>query len=319
MPDNTVFYCPPDEAERKPPPWPEGCPIQGLYHDKPYDDYRRWKALNATVLKHGGELSPKHMRQSVEDGTDSTSRKFGRAAHCRFLEPQAFKDRILIAGPCSKPLASGKRKGEPCGLSSTYRGDDGAWYCGKHRPDGAEEPADYISQAEADALEEMVSAVFAHPSVSLMRQHGGTEVSLVWDREGVPCKARLDKLIVDASCPDTIIDLKKVAAYAIDKHSIESAIANYYYDVQAYWYTDGLRRVTGKDAHFIWLFVEDGPPFDVLPLRASKKWLETGRCRAEAAFAAYRHCLETGEWPGVAGDIQESSPPAWLCKRYGVT
>jgi hypothetical protein len=165
----------------------------------------------------------------------------------------------------------------------------------------------------------MVEAVYAHPSVALMRQHGGCEVSLVWERDGLACKARLDKLIIEAACPDTILDAKKIPAFGIDRHSLVQSIANYYYDVQAFWYRDGLKRVTGKDAHFIWLFMEDGPPYDVCPLRASPRWLETGRCRAESALQTYRYCLETGEWPGVASDIEDSEPPTWLMKRYGLT
>ena len=316
-----AFYVPPDEPEPwKPPPWPKDCPEPGIIEGASYEEYASWPAINASALKHGSELSPKHMRQSVLSGTDTPARKFGRAVHCRLLEPDTFAKRFLIAKPCCQPLKSGERKGDPCGLSGGFMDDDENWYCGKHKPKDREvkTPVDFITQAEAAKIEEMAKAVYAHPSVALMRQHGGCEVSLVWDRDGLPCKARLDKLIDAESCPTTILDLKKVAAYNIDRPSLKSSIANYYYDAQAYWYRDGVKRVTGKDAHFVWLFAEDGPPYDVCPLRASPRWLETGRCRAESALQTYRLCLERGEWPGVASDIEDSEPPKYLMQRYGI-
>jgi hypothetical protein len=116
-PDNSVFGVPPPETEPWQPPWPDGCPQPGLYYDVAYDDYVRWEAINATCLKHGSELSPKHMRQSVQDGTDTRSRKFGRGIHCRLLEgSQAFAERFPIAAPCTAELKAKGREGQPCGV-----------------------------------------------------------------------------------------------------------------------------------------------------------------------------------------------------------
>lgn len=320
-----ALYVPPEtETEPwKPPPWPKDCPKPGIIEGASYGEYAAWPAVNATALKHGSELSPKHMRQSVLSGTDTPARKFGRAVHCRLLEPDTFAKRFLIAKPCCEPLKSGKRQGEACGLSASHidivpKTGEGDWYCGKHKPDTAEKPADFISQDEAIRIEEMVKAVYAHPSVALMRQHGGCEVSLVWSREGLPCKARLDKLIVDAKCPDTIIDIKKLQAFAIDEESIRKSIANWYYDQQAHWYVDGVKRVLGVKANFVWVFMEDAPPYDVCPVNFGPRWRQLGEIRAEAAFRSYRHCVETGSWPGVASDIVDIEPQKYLMERYGI-
>ena len=230
---------------------------------------------------------------------------------------QAFIERFLIATPCPVPVKSGDRKGEPCGLTgSVYL--DGSWYCKKHSPDEAKTPTDYVTAEQAARTTEAIQAIYAHPSVKLIREHGGTEVSLIWERDGIACKARLDKLILDAKCPDTIIDLKKCQAYAISQRQLEKSIVDYYWDLQSWWYRDGVYRVTGKRCDFLWLFVEDGPPHDVCVMRASKRWLEVGRCRAARAFRQYKWCVGTDTWPGVAEDILPSDPPKWLCKRYGV-
>jgi hypothetical protein len=212
---------------------------------------------------------------------------------------------------------------------SSYRLEaTGLWYCGKHKPDGATEPADYVTEADAATMEKMVEAVYAHPSVALMRQHGGCEVSIVWERDGLPCKARLDKYSPDAKyvdengkehIVDVILDVKKCAAYAIDEESLKKSVATYYWDQQAYYYRDGLYRLTGKRALMYWIFIEDGPPFDVCPAQVTPAQFEVGRCRAESALQTYRHCLETGEWPGVSPGIKQLEPVGWLAKRYGVS
>jgi hypothetical protein len=303
--------------EWKPPPWPEGLRKPGVYDGEPWEEYASWKAMNSTALKHLIDLSPKHARHAMTNRTDSRDRRFGRAEHALLLEgPEAFARRFLVACGCQAVLKSGARKGEPCGLTGAVY-DGSAWYCGKHAPEGATEPEDYVTAEQYERMQRAIEAVYAHPAVKLIRQHGGTEVSVVWERDGLPCKARLDKLILDAKCPDTILDVKKCQAFGIARHDLEASIVRYGWDVQARFYRDGVEAVTGKRCDFIWLFVEDGPPYDVCPLRASKRWMEVGRCRLNRAWQAWKWCIQTDTWPGVAVDIQDSDPPKWLSKRYG--
>jgi len=316
----------PEEQPWQPPPWPKDCPGPGIYRDVPYDEYKAWPAVNASALRAGVELSPLHMRHRIESGdeSDTRARKFGRATHCRFLEPQAFAERFLIAEPCSALLKSGKRKGEPCGASASFVWVEGPfsekhWFCGTHRNAAAEEPREYIQQDEADRIERMFAAVKQHQVVALLRQQGGCEVSVIWDRDGIPCKARLDKLIEEG--PDGkawIVDLKKCGAFAIDDRSINRSIVDYYYDLQGWWYSDGHSRLTGKRTAFAWVFVEDGPPYDVRPKVAIRQWLAGGKSKAEWAFGLYRRALQTGEWCGVSPSWDTELPPEWYCKRYGV-
>lgn len=334
MPDPTDALALPAEPDAwTPPPWPKDCPEPGIYLNLPYETYVAWPAINASALKHGAELSPKHMRAGVAAGKDTRARKFGRAIHCRLLEgPEAFGKRFMVAEECCQLLQSGKRKGKACGAPGRYpvpwavedpeHGYSGNnWYCGKHQPKGAEEPVDYVSDVECQQTGLMIKAIYAHPSVGLIRTHGGCEVSIVWERDGLPCKARLDKLILDKTCPDTIVDLKKCQAFHISQHELEKSIVDYYWDLQAYWYREAVKSIRGessKPLNFIWLFAEDNEPYDVCPMVASDAWIETGRCRAGRALRLYRDAVMSGEWIGVANEIVESFPPSFHAKRYGV-
>lgn len=335
MPDPIDALALPAEPEVwTPPQWPDNCPPPGRY-DVPYEEYAGWDAINASALRYGAELSPKHMRAGIADGRDTRARKFGRAIHCRLLEgPEAFGERFMVASECCQKLSSGPRKGEACGAPGKYpipwvaevldpeTGHD--WYCGKHKPDGIDEPADYISDKDCVSQGEMIKAIYAHRSVALIRQSGGCEVSIVWEREGLASKARLDKLILDAPnprTPDTVIDLKGCRAFHIAQRELEKSIEEYYWDLQAYWYREAAKSVRGDSTRpmsHIWLFAEDDEPYDVCPLIASDAWIETGRCRAERALRLYRDALTSGKWIGVADDVVESFPPKWHANRYGV-
>jgi hypothetical protein len=193
------------------------------------------------------------------------------------------------------------------------------WYCGTHKPAEAAEPHDYISEEQWAGLKRIRSAIFGHKVVKILRTLGGCEVSLVWAKDGLPCKCRLDKMIDRDDCPRTIIDLKKIQPAKGTDRALRTAIREYRYDVQAYWYTEAAKNLTGESFRFAWVFHEDGPPFDVRPLWASPAMLEVGRCKVNAAWRTYLHSVQTGEWPGYCEDIEDIEPDDWEKKRYGIS
>lgn len=318
--------------ERLPPPWPVDCPEPGVYFGESYEWYAKIPAVNATALKAGVDLSPLHMREAIHGHRDdTTARRFGRAEHIRFLEPHAYAERILIAKPCSALLKSGERQGQPCGATAKYLAEDGNWYCGirGHAPEVVTEPSDYIQQEEADRIERAWQSVCRHPVVKMLRAGGGCEVSLIWNREGIPCKARLDKLIPPDSLPMEndpskmdprawILDLKKVQAWRIDATSIDRQISRYRYDLQAEWYCEGHEILTGTNTMFAWIFAEDNRPYDVRPKMATKSWRRRGKRLVDIAFGAYKLAMERNEWPGVSPDFDKEKCPDHYLKNLGL-
>lgn len=323
-PDTLAAFVPLDDDgdQWKPPPWPNECP-RGFCFSVSYEVYSSWPAVNSQALKIGYQVSPKHMR-AVLDGhfgtDDSGDRRFGRAEHCRVLEPARYRERFLIAEPCQAPIKTGQRAGSPCGCTSShYDAAADAWYCGTHKPATAQTPTDYVSAADAERIERSVAEIFGHKVVRLLRQHGGREVSIVWERDGLPCKARLDKLIRGAACPDTVVDLKKCQPCKATDYALQRSIRDYGWDIQAAWYVDGVERLTGSRPLFAWIFVEDREPFDVRPVWASQAMLAVGKAKADRAWQTYLHCLQTGHWPGYCEDIEELNPTEGEMKRFGVT
>lgn len=313
------------DKQAKPHVWPEGCPEPGFYEGVSYEDYASWKAVNASVLKIVANVTPKHAKAKLDGlmDKDTPDRKLGRGFHCGLLEPATFSQRFPVASGCVELLKSGPRKGEPCGASGSFWDhENNFWYCGTHAKGNTslEQPDEFLSEEQFAAIESMRKEVFNHKVVKLVRQHGGCELSVVWARDGIPCKARIDKAILDKSCPDCLLDLKKMQVMAGTERTLQQAISNYGYDCQAAWYVDGVAslRIGKKAPLWAWIFVEDAYPFDVHPLWASRSMLDVGRAKNDRAWKLFRWCLENDTWPGYADDIYEVSPADWELRKYGL-
>lgn len=289
----------------------------GVYSDVPFPEYRAWNAMNISTLKWGLK-SPKHLKAAIEGRLkfpDSPDRKLGRAIHCRLLEPERYKSEFQVAGKCQAVFKSGKNKGEKCGAPGKVQ-IDGEWLCGKHGPE-SEGDLEILSIEEANRIERLNESVRQHPVIKLLRQQGGCEVSLCWEQEGLLMKGRLDKLIIREGFPPTIIDIKKVQVGRGDTHSVQAAIANYEYHVQAACYKCAVERLYGVSANFLWVFVEDDEPFDVNPVQAAGATLDLGLHQFKKLIAKCREMRETLMQPeGYSSDIQLVDLPAWYFRNY---
>ncbi len=58
--------------------------------------------------------------------------RLGSLLHLRALEPERYVCLDVRDTRCQAPLASGARKGEPCGATSRGQSADGRWLCGAH-------------------------------------------------------------------------------------------------------------------------------------------------------------------------------------------
>ena len=313
-----------EPAAFKAPPWPEDCWEPGIYYDKSYEEYDALPAIRASSLHICNKHTLKHMLAHIEGRMekDTPDRRWGRGLHCFLLEPERFKDEFLVSEPCSAALKGGNRKGEPCGKQGKcYVEVDGVrrWLCGTHSPADATEPRDFLSPEQFEQIQRTARAIKDHQVVRLLRAHGGTEVTLVWEMDGLPCKARCDKLIIDAECPTTILDCKKMLPMAGDDYSVQRAIRNHGYDIQAWWYSQGVKRLKDEEAYFTWIYAESGEPYDVRPLWADASLLELGRAKALSAVEKYKYAMQTGDWQGYSdGRMERIGPADWELKQWAL-
>jgi exodeoxyribonuclease VIII len=293
-------------------------PEPGVYQGIAFDTYRAWDALNISTLLWA-TCSMEHVKACLDgviEDTVTDAKQFGSALHCRVLEPDEFAVRYAIVPGCQAKLKSGKNAGEDCGARASYRTADGLYMCGKHAPPDAEEPDNIITPEQHARLEAINAKVRAHPVVKLIRQHGGFECSIVWERSGILCKARLDKWITGAKCPDTVLDLKKVQLGGASDEAFSRAIKNYHYHMKAAWYADAAKSMNGIDPVFVWLAVEEKPPYGVNVMCCDADTMQIGRYMNEQVFERYRLCLEKGEWPGYCNDIHLGGLPDYEKRNF---
>jgi hypothetical protein len=213
---------------------------------------------------------------------------FGKAAHAKLLGVGApiavldFKDR----------------------RSKAYSEAEAQAYANGHTP---------MLKRDAAVIESMVAAVQAVPLAAALLDpaRGPVEQSLFW-HDLIWRRARLD-LFPD---PDTderpiIVDYK-TAADASPK-GFQKSSANFDYFIQAAWYLDGYRRLTGRDdAAFVFVVQEKEPPYVVGCYELTESYRRIGEWRAERAVAIYQRCTATGIWPAYSEDVERIDAPRWL-------
>lgn len=250
--------------------------------------------MNCSTLLHGRK-SMQHLKAAIDGELrlSSSSLDFGKAVHCYLLEPDVFDAEYAVSGPCTAELASGQRKGKPCGSPGRAR-RDGEWVCGKHATDGDDYPANMVTAPEWGQIRSMASSLKRHKAVRLLRQQGGCEVSVIAELEGVLCKCRLDKWVPECKpYPNgVIVDVKTVSSGGGTEYAFRGSVDSYSYDVRAAFYVDCVEVVTGRRPEFVWVAVEKEVPYAVGVYEATTESLAWGRREYVSLLSALKQCRE---------------------------
>lgn len=251
----------------------------GLYRDMPASDYYRLPRVSKSALDKLAR-SPAHMRApSVEE---TRAMRIGKALHALALEGIA---------PLVRPEFSGKG-------SVAARAE---W-------DAAHEGQTIISEDEAAQVHGMAAHIAMHPVAgpALRRADGIAEASILWTCEhtGAECKSRLDWLL-----PGIILDLKTTADARPD--AFARSVATYRYEAQAAFYLQAAASAGVPAEHFIFVVVENAPPYAVALYQLDDAALEQGRRLYLRDLETYQRCAERDDWPAYPTDIQTLSLPRW--------
>lgn len=175
-----------------------------------------------------------------------------------------------------------------------------------------------VHPPEAALIDAMAEALLRDPDArALLEAPGHTEVSLfdvqphmeVWKR------GRLDYL--SDPYPDGLIvvgDYKTAAR--IDQYSIEKAMFDRGYFMQAPWYLDLAAAVApgaapGVAVVFAFIFQMKDPPYLCTVAQPRPEVVEWGRARNWRALQVYRRCVQRDDWPGYTDHIVQVGLPRW--------
>lgn len=260
--------------------------------DIPAEVYHRRElgVASNSVLKLLREKSPAHYRAWVDgtDDGDTPALLFGRAYHCRVLEPEKFAQLFLV-----QPDFGDMR-------SSTNRAKRDAWR--------DEHPgATFITAEDAERIEAMHAALMKHPVARGIMRDGHSEVTMRWidPLTGVECKARADwwkpgRFFMDLKTTDDA-----------SPTGFARSVAKYSYHVQHAHYCDGAKACGQPVENYLILAQEKEPPYVAAVYHIDAAAEIRGFDLRERGLQLLRTCLDTDTWPAYGTGITELSLPSW--------
>lgn len=140
---------------------------------------------------------------------------------------------------------------------------------------------------------------------------GEAEVTITWEMEGVPCRARLDWLRGDVAACD---DMKTTSTEPWQWR--RKRLFELGYDLRAAFYLRGIEAVTGARPKFRWLVAEVEPPYAISVVTPGADVLALGNDKVDYALRVWRGCVESGLWPAYPPELQVAELPAWEEARW---
>jgi hypothetical protein len=168
-----------------------------------------------------------------------------------------------------------------------------------------------FKQDAIETVERMVEAVREHPVAGrLFAEPGKAQVGMFGEFESCERKGLIDWL--PATTP-VIVDLKKCRDAS--KAGFRRQIGQLRYDVQAAYYRDLYRDITGETRAWQWICVEDQAPYAVAVYQLDTESLDKGSSTWQSWIRQWMICEDTDSWPGYNGDsIQIIQSPTWILK-----
>lgn len=165
-------------------------------------------------------------------------------------------------------------------------------------------------------VQEMVAAVreqVPHLDVDPpMFTDGKPEQTVVWDEDGVTCRALVDWLRDDYSAVHDV----KTTGVSANPESWKRTLYSIGADIQVAMNKRGVKAVTGIDPDFVFLVCETEPPYLVKPVRLAASALAVAEDKVGWALRMWKTCLASGEWPGYGPEVFEVEVPAWEEARW---
>ncbi len=227
---------------------------------------------------------------------ETPAMRFGTAVHLAVFEPEEAARRFV-----TEKKFSGKGSVAARAEWSASLADDAMVW----------------SAEDLARIEGCRSAVLAHPVARVLLGEGADELSVSWTEEGMRCRARLDKVRMNAR-KAFIADLKTSTDPSPEAFS--KKCANYGYDMQAVWYPRALPSVLGIDSHrFAFVVVRSSAPFEVAVYRPDEDFLRLGEAKVRRAMELIKRCTESKDWSAPwQQQVNTLSAPRWALKAEGL-
>lgn len=260
------------------------------FHELDFDQYLKTFGASSHGLMDM-RRSPKYYKWRRENQKRTDAMTFGTLVHLIILEPDVLEKRGKVKQKVDGRTKAGKEYNEEFEASLL--------------------PTDIVLDSEQKTkLEKMRDNLLAHSFCKeVVGRPSLKENAGFWihERTNVFCKIRPDIAILDG---DILIDVKST----VNAHPtvFQKQIYNLMYDMQAAFYLDGYRAITGRQGKFIWLCPETEGALDVACYHATDKIYGFGKVRYEKTIQNFAECFANDSWPGYASGILPLDLPGWV-------
>lgn len=257
--------------------------------------YRKEPAHAQSAVKHI-LTSPAHYQAAKNRKFAPTlTMQIGSALHCLVLEGQEQFDNDYIL--------------KPEGLSLTTK-EGKAWKEANKAKTVLSVSDQYRSWEAVHGMTESLRRLeWFDPSQPDYRKFN--EVSLYWDGDGLPCKCRLDRLLLGDDSA-VILDLKTTDSIE-PAQFLKKIIGDLNYLFQSAWYIDGVQQVYGVPATFVFIGVERSAPYAARIFEVSEDMLIEGFEQIRHARSLLKECERNKAWDLPPIEHQTLELPSWYC------
>jgi hypothetical protein len=265
--------------------------MAAIHANMPMTEYAALPGWNYSAIKHG-RRSMAHARHAADDKgrEQSDAMLIGEALHCWLLERDRWDKRFLVADVPDLRTKLGK---EEFGALLTVAGT-----------------RSIISVEQAELVRGMARRISMHPRARELRDMPGkTELVITWDDpSGLRCKARLDKMILDADA-GIIVDIKTTKNASDSPFGRDAA--NYGYPLQAAMYERACSMAGIAIQGIEIIAVENEPPHAVNVFQVTQQQRDYFGEVLNALLLDVAACEKSGKWPGYDTAPRPLALPGW--------
>ncbi len=285
-------------------------PEPGIYPGVPFSEYCEWDAVNASLLSAVRNSTPCHALYRRENPSEPTpALEFGRLVHLAILEPKRFADtcRVLPGDAPRRPTDRQRNAKTPSEATVKAVAWWDAWEA---------DTKETLSVDQWDAIQAMGGSVRRTQCLQYVTG-GQAEVCLVWKDKatGLLCKARLDYL-QQATWGAVITDLK--TTQDASEYGFRKSVWNYCYFIQAAFYVDGYKALTGEAPAYTWIAAEKQAPYIAKAWEIDEDSLRAGRNAYRDLLDIWAKCVKTSVYPAYGDDVELLGLERWQLEREGV-
>lgn len=212
----------------------------------------------------------------------------GSLLHLCVLEPERWIKEICIAPHCDRRTKDGKAQ----------------WAAFLEFANGKQ----VVDAQQHILVHDMTTAILSNPvSRALLSRDGKVEQAIKWlcQDTGLSLKSRRDFV-----ASDLIVDLK--TARDASPEAFAGAAARLGYARQAAHYLDGQETLTGTEAAFVFVVVENKPPHTVACYELDEEAIHNARIQNLDTLRRMAVCRDTGQWEALfERQITRLSLPRW--------